>query len=90
MSAGSAPGDPLGYGRRGRARREARRARRRRLALAALGAVLLAAVFLLGLALGRVLEEEPRVGGTQTRIRTLEPGTLPPVTRTVTVTTSAP
>jgi hypothetical protein len=47
-------------------------------------------VFWVGVALGRALEEAPRPGGTQTLIRTLEPETLPAVTRTVTVTTSTP
>ncbi|MBA2615612.1 MAG: hypothetical protein H0U90_07520, partial [Actinobacteria bacterium] len=50
----------------------------------ALGAILL----FVGIALGRALEEAPRPGGAQTQVRTLGPGTLPAVTRTVTVTTS--
>ncbi|MDQ4082726.1 MAG: hypothetical protein M3123_07545, partial [Actinomycetota bacterium] len=50
-----------------------------------LGAVLVGLVFLLGLALGRVLAEQPDPGESETRVRTLEPATLPPVTRTVTV-----
>jgi hypothetical protein len=76
--------------RRERARLERRRARRRR-ALGAVVATALAAIaFFAGLALGRALEERPRPGGTQSLVRTLEPGTLPPITRTVTVTTQAP
>jgi hypothetical protein len=76
--------------RRERARLERRQKRRRRALGTALGAALAAIVFFAGLALGRALEERPRPGGTQTRVRTLAPGTLPPATRTVTVTTQAP
>ena len=76
-------------GRRGRARLEARRARRRRAVRVALGLVAAAVVFVAGYSLGRAVEQAPRPGGTQTQIRTIEPGTLPPVTRTVTVTTAA-
>ena len=39
-----------------------------------------------GLSLGRALEEGPSPGGTQTRVRTLQPQPLPPAARTVTVT----
>jgi len=53
----------------------------------ALRLVLLAAVFLAGLVIGRAIEEAPRPGGAQTGVRTLEPSTLAPVeTLTVTVT----
>ena len=41
---------------------------------------------LIGLSLGRALEDGPSPGGTQTNVRTLEPQPLPPVARTVTVT----
>jgi hypothetical protein len=71
-----------------RARRDERRARRRRIVrvvLLTLGAVLL---FVVGLSLGRAIEDAPQPGGKQTIVRTLTPGTLPPVTRTVTVTTT--
>ena len=51
--------------------------------LAALGLV---AVLLLGVSLGRALEDGPAPGGTQTSVRTLEPQPLPPAARTVTVT----
>ena len=74
-----------------RSRARARRPSRRR--KAAVWAALLAAGVLLvwvGIALGRALEDAPRPGGTQTLVRTLEPDTLPAVTRTVTVTTSVP
>ena len=75
--------------RRGRAHLDARRARRRRIVRVALALVAAVVVFLLGYSLGRAVEQAPRPGGTQMRIRTIEPGTLPPVTRTVTVTTAA-
>jgi hypothetical protein len=55
-----------------------------------LALVVLAAVFVAGVALGRAVEGAPRPGGTQTLVRTLEPDTLPPVTRTVTVSTGSP
>jgi hypothetical protein len=45
-------------------------------------------VFVAGLAVGRALEDAPEPGGTQTIVRTLEPLTLEPSERTVTVTTS--
>jgi hypothetical protein len=41
---------------------------------------------MLGLAVGRALEEGPRPAGTITQVRTLTPLELPPATRTVTVT----
>jgi hypothetical protein len=44
-------------------------------------------MFFLGVALGIAVAETPSPGGTQTLVRTLEPETLPPVTRTVTITT---
>jgi hypothetical protein len=74
---------------RERLRRE-RRKPRAPVVRAVLGFVVLAAVFVAGLALGRAIEEAPRPGGTQSLVRTLEPDTLPPVTRTVTVSTSSP
>jgi hypothetical protein len=52
-------------------------------ALAVLGLV---AALLLGISIGRALEDGPSPGGTQTSVRTLEPEPLPPATRTVTVT----
>ncbi len=63
------------------------RARRRnpllRPALAALG---LLAILLLGISIGRALEDGPSPGGKQTNVRTLTPQPLPPAARTVTVT----
>ena len=47
----------------------------------------LAAVFITGLAIGRAVEQAPEPGGTQTIVRTLEPLTVEPRKRTVTVTT---
>ncbi len=41
---------------------------------------------LVGISLGRALEDGPSPGGTQTNVRTLEPQPLPPAARTVTVT----
>jgi hypothetical protein len=73
-------------------RRERRRGRGRRRSRRAAGWILrlvvLAAVFLAGLSIGRAVEDAPRPGGTQTVIRTLEPLTVQPDERTVTVTTS--
>ena len=51
--------------------------------LALLGVVV---ALIVGISLGRALEEGPSPGGTQTNVRTLEPQPLPPATRTVTVT----
>jgi hypothetical protein len=51
--------------------------------LAALGVLL---VLLVGISIGRALEEGPDPGGTKTDVRTLEPQPLPPAARTVTVT----
>ena len=76
-----------------RRRVERRRPRRRsawhsslpRLALGLAAAVLL---LLVGISIGRALEDGPAPGGTQTNIRTLEPEQLPPAARTVTVTVS--
>jgi hypothetical protein len=64
------------------------RRRRGRILLAIAAA---AAAFLIGLALGRALEDGPETGSTQTLVRTLRPLPLPPAAReTVTVTTSQP
>jgi hypothetical protein len=45
-------------------------------------------VFGVGIALGQALNDDARPGGTQTRVRTLEPLQLPPARVTVTVTTT--
>ena len=89
MTSTPPPRPDLFYQPRGRARLDARRTRRRIFLWIARG-VLAAVVFFLGVALGRAVEEAPRPGGSQTLVRTLEPETLPPVTRTFTVTTTVP
>lgn len=73
---------------RERRRGRARRRRGARAAVWILRLVVLAVVFLAGLSIGRAVEEAPRPGGTQTIVRTLEPLTVQPDERTVTVTTS--
>ena len=65
-----------------------RRAARTALRLG-LGIALVAAVFAAGLALGEALHDNPKPGVTITGVRTLKPLPLPPIHRTVTVTTSA-
>jgi len=56
----------------------------------ALGIVLrlavLAAIFAVGVALGEALHDNPKPGETRTQTRQLRPVSLPPVTRTITVT----
>jgi hypothetical protein len=55
-------------------------------ALALLTAVLL---LLVGISIGRALEDGPSPGGQRTDVRTLDPRPLPPPTRTVTVTVTS-
>ncbi len=74
-----------------RRRAERRRPRRRSVwrspaGRVALGIVAAAVLLLLGVSIGRALEDGPEPGGTQTSIRTLAPEQLPPAARTVTVT----
>ena len=84
MTVGGEPG-----ARAPRARRARRRRRMgRRIVGWILRLLLVGAVFFAGLAIGRALEEAPEPGGTQTIVRTLEPLTVAPRERTVTVTTS--
>jgi hypothetical protein len=71
-----------------RDRRRQRRSTGRRLLAWILRLGVLAIVFVAGLAVGRALEQSPDPGGTQTIVRTLEPLTVEPQERTVTVTTS--
>jgi hypothetical protein len=73
---------------RARDRGRPRRSTGRRFAGWLLRLVVLAVVFIAGLAVGRALEQSPNPGGTQTIVRTLEPLTVEPEERTVTVTTS--
>lgn len=75
---------------RERERGRVRRARRARTLGWALRLLVLAIVFFAGVVIGRALESAPQPGGTQTIVRTIEPLTVPPAERTVTVTTSAP
>ena len=72
----------------GAVRARERRGRRRGVRTWVARVVALGIVFFAGLAVGRALEEAPRPGGTQTLVRTLDPGTIPPATRTITVTTA--
>ena len=70
-----------------RARRRPPPRRRRRGPLVVVGVAAGAALaFLVGLAVGRAVEEGPGPAGTVTQVRTLTPLELPPATRTVTVT----
>ena len=66
-------------------RRRARR-RRRRALLWIVRLAFLGLAFFAGLAVGRAVEDAPAPGGTQTLVRTLEPATIHPAPRTVTVT----
>lgn len=73
---------------RARDRGRRRRSGGRRVAVWILRLAVLALVFVAGLAIGKALEQSPSPGGTQTIVRTLEPLTVEPQERTVTVTTS--
>ena len=76
--------------------RESRRLERRRprrrpvwqspLVRLALGLGAMVFVLLVGISVGRALEDGPDPGGTRTDVRTIEPAQLPPAARTVTVT----
>jgi hypothetical protein len=72
--------------------RERERRRRaspgRRIAAWIFRLLVIAVVFVAGLVVGRALESAPEPGGQQTVVRTLEPLTVEPAERTVTVTTS--
>ena len=68
---------------RRRPARERRRSPLLRPGLIALGLLLL---LLVGISIGKALEDGPDPGGTVTNVRTLEPQPLPPAERTVTVT----
>lgn len=57
----------------------------------ALAAAVLVVTFVVGVALGEALHDNPSGSGTQTVVRTLQPLPLAPAARTtVTVTTSGP
>jgi hypothetical protein len=62
--------------------------RRRRHGTWALRAAAVLIIFAVGLALGQALDDSSTPTGTQTSIRTLEPGSLTPETVTVTVVTT--
>ena len=67
------------------------RRRRRRLVPRRLAFLLaLVAVFVLGIAVGQALDDEPKDGGVVTSVRTLTPLPQQPPTRTVTVTVTQP
>jgi hypothetical protein len=71
--------------------RDASRRRRRRAAVRGVAAAaLLVGVFLAGLTIGKAVEDTPQPGGTQTLVRTLQPVTVAPEARTVTVTVGSP
>jgi len=63
------------------------RRRRRRVGPWFLRAVALAIAFAVGIALGQALDDSSAPSGTETSVRTLEPGTQSVETVTVTVTT---
>ena len=63
------------------------RRRRRRVGPWVLRAVALAIAFAVGIALGQALDDSSAPSGTETSVRTLEPGTPSVETVTVTVTT---
>jgi hypothetical protein len=84
---------PEAQGTTSRARGRSRARRRRRLRRAAtwiLRLAVLVVVFGAGLVIGRAIEDAPRPGGTQTIVRTIEPLSVEPEERTVTVTTGSP
>lgn len=71
--------------------RTLRRGRRRRGVPRGLAFVLaLLALFVLGVAVGQALDDEPKAGGVVTSVRTLTPLPQQPPTRTVTVTVTQP
>jgi hypothetical protein len=69
--------------------RSRRRERRSHALVWGLRLLVLVVVFVAGLAIGKALEQAPQPGGTQTRVRTIAPETVPPAERTVTITTTA-
>jgi hypothetical protein len=64
------------------------RRRRRRVGPWVLRGVALAIAFAVGIALGQALDDSSAPSGTETSVRTLEPGTQSVETATVTVTTA--
>ena len=70
--------------------RERRGGSRRSVGRIVLFVLLLVLAFLVGIAFARALDERPRAGGVVTSVRTLTPLPQQPVTKTVTVTVTAP
>ena len=71
--------------------RPPRTRRRRRLPLGVIAGIALAVSFIVGIAVGESLHDNPSPGGTQTVVRTLRPLPLAPAARsTVTVTVRNP
>jgi hypothetical protein len=66
------------------------RRRRRSIPRGLAFALALVAVFVLGIAFGQALDDEPGTGGMVTSVRTLTPLPQQPPTRTVTVTITSP
>jgi hypothetical protein len=66
--------------------RRLRKAPRNPLLKPALVVLGLLVALLVGISLGRALEDGPSPGGTQENVRTLQPQPLPPAARTLTVT----
>ena len=64
--------------------------RRRSVGRIVLIAMLLLLAFLVGIAFARTLDDRPKAGGVVTSVRTLTPVPQRPVTKTVTVTVTAP
>jgi hypothetical protein len=74
-----------------RERPRPRRRRRRRVPTWALAGLGLLVTFVIGIAVGEALHDNPKPGGTQTIVRTLRPLPLAPVApSTVTVTVTTP
>jgi hypothetical protein len=78
----SSPPDP----REARRAQRERRRRRNPYVRPLLWTAALLAALLLGISLGRALEDGPAPGGTQTSVRTLKPQPLAPAAKTVTLT----
>ena len=71
-------------------RARARRRRARRVAAWALRLAVVLVAFVLGVALGQALRDEPDAAGDRTFVRTLRPGTVAPARETVTVSVDTP
>ena len=71
---------------RSRARPRRKPLWRRQLARLVLTVLAATLVLLVGISIGRALEDGPSPGGTVTNVRTLEPRPLAPAARTVTLT----